>query len=64
MNNEKRKSEIVNLFLISLGEALCELMNDGDFSRIRMLKESIDEMFFQADRAVQQSKIKAASGLN
>lgn len=61
MNDEQVKDEILNLFLVSLGEAICKLMSDADFQRIRTLKGAIDEMFLECDRAVQASKIRAAS---
>lgn len=63
-SDEQVKDEIINLFLISLGEAICKLMSDADFQRIRLLKTSIDNMFLEADKAIQQSKVKAASCYN
>ena len=62
--NDERKNEIVNLFLVSLGEAICTLMNDADFQRIRFLKNGIDSMFNECDRAIQQSKIHTVNNYN
>ena len=64
MNDELVKDEIINLFLVSLGEAICKLMSDADFERIRRLKVNIDQLFIAADKAVKQSKNRTASYAN
>ena len=64
LNDEKRKDEISNLFLISLGEAICHFLNDADLQRIRELKANIDQMFIEADKAVRESKARAMSNMN
>ena len=63
-NDEQVKDEIINLFLVSLGEGLLNLMNDADFNRIRLLKNGIDAMFDECDKAIFQAKTRAASYAN
>jgi len=64
INAEDIKISYLNTALVNVGEVIAYHLNNADFQAIRTLKHYIDELFQEADKAVNNSKFKEVSGIN
>jgi len=64
INAEDIKISYLNTALVNVGEVIAYYLNNADFQAIRTLKHYLDELFIEAQKAIDSSKFKAISSKN
>ena len=64
LNAEDLKISYLNTALVNVGEVIAYYLGNADFQAIRTLKHYIDELFQEAQKAIDDSRFKAVSGIN
>jgi hypothetical protein len=62
--NAELKTQALYAVLNNIGNYISICLNDADFQRIRELKGNIDNMFNAAQKAIDESRFKAVTGMN
>jgi len=64
LNSEEVKIDYLASALVTIGETISMHLNNADFQAIRTLRYYIDQLFEEAQKAIDSSKFKAVSGIN
>jgi len=63
-NIEDIRISYLNTALVNVGEVIAYYLNNADFEAIRTLKHYIDQLFEEAQKAIDDSRFKAISSKN
>ena len=63
-NIEDIRISYLNTALVNVGEVIAYYLGNADFQAIRTLKHYLDELFIEAQKAIDSSKFKAISSNN
>jgi len=64
LNSEEVRIDYLASALVNVGEVIAYYLNNADFQAIRTLRSYIDQLFEEAQKAIDSSKFKAVSGKN
>lgn len=64
INAEDIKISYLNTALVNVGEVIAYYLGNADFQAIRTLRYYIDQLFTEAQKAIDDSRFKAVSSKN